>query len=170
MRLLATFRTLSDKTLTAHPTPKVSGFSIRSEFCLTLLSTDAASGLEYVRGSHRWPQRFKAIGVGEGGNPIEMWPRSELADVPDIDAHRDQYEVISWDFAPGDVLFFHPCTLHGSGTNTSPTQRRRAFATRWVGDDVIFTGERTLPLPGNHGLKPGDRLSGPVFPVVLEVR
>lgn len=127
----------------------------------------AASGLEYIRGSHLWPQRFKAIGVGEGGYPTEMWPRPELESVPDIDSHRDQYDIISWDFEPGDVLLFHPCTLHGSGANTSPTQRRRAFATRWVGDDVVFTGSPDTPTFRATGLKPGDLLGGAAFPVVL---
>ncbi len=127
----------------------------------------AASGLEYIRGSHLWPQRFKAIGVGEGGYPTEMWPRPELEEIPDIDAHRDQYDIISWNFEPGDVLLFHPCTLHGSGANMSPTQRRRAFATRWVGDDVIFTGSPDTPVFRMHGLKPGELLDGSTFPVVL---
>ena len=85
----------------------------------------ALSGLEYIRGSHRWPNRFKAIAISPDGEPAEIFPRPELEDVPPINAQRDQYDIISWDFDLGDVLLFHPATLHGSGANTSPTQRRR---------------------------------------------
>ena len=76
---------------------------------------------------------------------------------------------MSWDFQPGDVLFFHPLTLHGSSGNTSTTQRRRAFASRWLGDDVIFTNTPSSWLfPDRHHLTAGAAVGGPLFPVVLE--
>ncbi|MBI3756785.1 MAG: phytanoyl-CoA dioxygenase family protein [Deltaproteobacteria bacterium] len=131
--------------------------------------TRASSGVEYIRGSHLWLNRFKTMGNGKDGQAVEIWPQPGLEDVPDIEAHRDKYEIISWDFAPGDVLFFHPCTLHGSSGNASTTQRRRAFASRWLGDDVVFTNApSTWLFPNTHGLKPGDPVNGPLFPVVLE--
>lgn len=131
--------------------------------------TRASSGVEYIRGSHLWPQRFKAMGNGKGGQTVELWPQPGLEDVPDINARREQYDIIGWDFAPGDVLLFHPLTLHGSSGNTSTTQRRRAFASRWLGDDVVFTNvPATWLFPAESGLKPGDLVGGPQFPVVLE--
>jgi ectoine hydroxylase-related dioxygenase (phytanoyl-CoA dioxygenase family) len=131
--------------------------------------TRASSGVEYIRGSHRWPNRFKAMGNGKDGRTVEIWPQPGLEDVPDINAHRDQYDIMSWDFQPGDVLFFHPLTLHGSSGNTSTTQRRRAFASRWLGDDVVFTNVPSSWLfPGAPELTVGDHVSGPQFPVVLE--
>ena len=42
----------------------------------------------------------------------------ELEDMPDIDANRDKYELLSWDLEPGDVLMFHPLIVHGSPGNT----------------------------------------------------
>jgi len=33
---------------------------------------------------------------------------------------------------------------------------------------VVFTGTPAAPVFGEHGLKSGDPLSGPLFPVVLE--
>lgn len=132
--------------------------------------TRASSGVEYVRGSHLWPNRFKAMGNGKDGRTVELWPQPGLEDVPDINSHREQFDIISWDFEPGDLLFFHPLTLHGSSGNTSTTQRRRAFASRWLGDDIVFTNVPSSWLfPGSHGLTAGERVHGPLFPVVLEV-
>jgi ectoine hydroxylase-related dioxygenase (phytanoyl-CoA dioxygenase family) len=131
--------------------------------------TRTSSGVEYVRGSHKWPNRFKTMGNGPDGRAVEIWPQSGLEDVPDINACRDQYDIMSWDFQPGDVLFFHPLTLHGSSGNTSTTQRRRAFASRWLGDDVIFTNTPSSWLfPDRHHLTAGAAVGGPLFPVVLE--
>src|SRR5262249_9435774 len=32
---------------------------------------------------------------------------------PDIDEHRGECNLVSWNMEPGDVLIFHPPTLHG---------------------------------------------------------
>ncbi len=123
--------------------------------------TTATSGLEYVIGSHRWPQRFKAITPDY--NPYMINP--DLENVPDIDAHRADYRVAAWDMEPGDVLVFHPLIVHGSQGNSSTTTRRRALATRWFGDDVVFRDlPYTMPLPPGHGLEEGQPFAGPFFP------
>lgn len=123
--------------------------------------TTATSGLEYVVGSHRWPQRFKAITPDRSVYMVNP----DLADVPDIDAHRDDHEIVSWDMEPGDVLLFHPLIVHGSGGNSSTTTRRRALATRWLGDDVVYRKlPYTMPLPPGHGQQDGEPFGGPLFP------
>ncbi|HKM99820.1 MAG TPA: phytanoyl-CoA dioxygenase family protein [Candidatus Binataceae bacterium] len=126
--------------------------------------TRASSGLEYVRGSHRWNRRFKAVSPDYHPDLLA----SDLEDPPDIDAHRTDYDLVNWDMEPGDVLMFHPLTLHGSAGNSSTTQRRRALATRWLGDDVVYAPAKArMPLPPQHGLAPGDRLRGRYFPRIL---
>ena len=126
--------------------------------------TRASSGLEYVRGSHRWKRRFKA--VSPDYHPYLL--ASDLEDPPDINHHRDQYDLVNWDMEPGDVLMFHPLILHGSDGNSSATLRRRALSTRWLGDDVVYAPAKArMPLPPDHGLLPGDRLGGRFFPKVL---
>jgi ectoine hydroxylase-related dioxygenase (phytanoyl-CoA dioxygenase family) len=123
--------------------------------------TTESSGLEYVLGSHRWPQRFKAITPDRS----EYMINPDLDDVPDIDAHRDRYRVAAWDMEPGDVLVFHPLVVHGSQGNRSATTRRRALATRWLGDDVVYRDlPYTMPLPPGHGLEDGDPFRGDLFP------
>lgn len=123
--------------------------------------TRETSGLEYVRGSHRWPNRFKAVTPDYN----EFMLNPALEDVPDIDADRDRFDLVSWDMDPGDVLIFHPLVVHGSAGNNSPTTRRRALATRWLGDDVVYRETPyTMPLPPGHGLANGDRFAGDMFP------
>lgn len=127
--------------------------------------TSESSGLEFIRGSHTWPNRFKAITPDY--NSFMVNP--ELEDMPDIDSNRDKYELLSWDLEPGDVLIFHPLTVHGSPGNSSKNKTRRALASRWVGADVVYDPKpHTMPLPANHGLDPGDQLGGPIFPTVLQ--
>ena len=129
--------------------------------------TRASGGLEYIRGSHRWPNRFKA--VTPDYNQYMINP--ELDDMPDIDANRGAFDLASWDMVPGDVLIFHPLVVHGSAGNASTTTRRRALASRWVGDDVLYAPQRhTMPLPDGHRLGPGSPLGGPVFPTVLALK
>ena len=121
--------------------------------------TTDGSALEFVAGSHRWSNRYKAIGIGGTD-----YSTRELEDVPDIESHRADYDIISWALKPGDALLFHGFTLHGSRGN-STRQRRRAIATRWTGENVTYTAAK--PLPWKHELAIGDAMSGPLFPQVL---
>ena len=126
--------------------------------------TRESGGMEYIKGSHRWANRFKAI----TNDHNEYMINPDLDDAPDIDGHRDDYDIVGWDMEPGDVLMFHPLTVHGSAGNASIATRRRALASRWSGDDVVFAPQRhTMPLPRDHGLDPGEPIAGPVFPLLI---
>ncbi len=123
-----------------------------------------SSGLEFVRGSHRWPNRYKA--VTPDYNPYMM--DSDLEDPPDIDSHREDFDLVCWDMQPGDVILFNSLVVHGSTGNHTTDQPRRAFSTRWAGDDVCFAPRHaTMPLFWQHDLEPGDPLGGPLFPRIL---
>lgn len=122
------------------------------------------SGLEFVRGSHRWPERFKAI--TPTFDPYMM--DSGFADPPDIDAHRGDYDLFCPDLDPGDCLIFDAHVVHGSSANATIHAPRRAFSTRWAGDGVRYDPRHaTMPLLWDHGLEAGDVLAGPLFPQVL---
>lgn len=139
-----------------------------SQICSLWTSLDPvtveSSGLEFIAGSHEWPNRFKA--VTPDYNPYML--ASDLEQMPDIDAHRERYRILSWDVEPGDAILFDALTVHGSKGNTSKTRRRRAITTRWAGDDVVYAPRKaTMPILWTHGLKPGEPLGGPAFPQVL---
>ena len=123
-----------------------------------------SSGLEFVKGSHRWPRRFKAVTPTYDPYMLD----SDFEDPPDIDAHRDDYDLFCPDMEPGDCLIFGPHVLHGSSSNTTTGSPRRAFSTRWATGDVVFEDRwATMPLLWDHGLESGDLLSGSLFPQVL---
>ena len=126
--------------------------------------------LELVVGSHRWgksflPKKFVGVDYEREGEALDT--------MPDIDARRGEFEIASFDMAPGDAIAFHFLTVHGAPGNASKSARRRAFAHRWVGDDVRFKlrgGEVSPPFPEAHRrLRDGDPLQGPEFPLVWSV-
>jgi ectoine hydroxylase-related dioxygenase (phytanoyl-CoA dioxygenase family) len=123
---------------------------------------------EFVAGSHRWgkqfaPRKFVDHRAYEGA-------LAAFEPVPDVDASREEYEILSWDLEPGDCIAFHMKTLHGApGTEKHPV-RRRAIATRWLGDDAVFAVRpfpTSPPFPELRTLTPGEPLDHALFPVVF---
>jgi ectoine hydroxylase-related dioxygenase (phytanoyl-CoA dioxygenase family) len=137
------------------------GWQILS-FWIALDPVNARNGaLEFIRGSHRWGRWFEP----EGTRDYERNPDYEI--IPDIEADRDQYEIISWDLSPGDVYVFHALTVHGAGGNQSSDVRRRGYTVRYTGDDVVYDTR----LGTNKNLhsdmhKDGDLLDSERYPVV----
>ena len=119
---------------------------------------------QFVAGSHRWgelfrPERFDRSPLNEG---------DDLASAPDIDAHRDEHRILSWSLEPGDAIAFTFRTLHGAPPNRSPTARRRAFSSRWIGDDATFARRAGVTSPPFRDvtLAHGAPMDAPEFPVV----
>ncbi len=122
-------------------------------------------GVEFVAGSHLWGRRFMPTKF-KG----EAYDRSDtgLEPLPDIDAERDSHTLLGWDVEPGDAIAFSFLTIHGAPGNPQPAARRRAFAARFCGADVVYAerqGETSPPFP-DIGLHDGDLLRGPDFPVL----
>ncbi len=128
---------------------------------------DAATCPEFVAGSHDWgrwfvPRKFTGIDYDHDDARLES--------MPDIDAHRGDYDIRSWALEPGDAIAFHFLTVHGAPSNLSATRRRRGFAARWLGDDAVYaerTGEISPPFPGlEERLRPGEPMDAEEFPLV----
>ena len=109
------------------------------------------NALEFVRGSHRGPlyngSRFE---VGDDTAPIN--PTSPLPRLPDIEANRAAWDIVSYATEPGDVVLFHPMTLHG-GAATHPGGRRRTLTLRFFGADAVYDrrqGNAGPPVRGFH--------------------
>ena len=93
------------------------------------------SSLEFVRGSHLWDRYFTPKAFTSGGS---KWAEAnEGDDLPDIEAARDEYDIIGFDVAAGDALVFSAWTVHGSPGNAGD-HRRVALSTRWLGDDAVW--------------------------------
>ncbi len=122
------------------------------------------SALKFVKGSHTWgahnPHHFKDNSPYEG---------TGLPELPDIDAGANGYEILSWDMEPGDCLVFQAMIVHGSGGNPSPSNRRRALATRWTGDDARYDARPGTAVPtSDPGLDDGAEMTCADFPLVWE--
>jgi len=132
------------------------------------------ASLEVVRGSHRWNATYAPLAGRSaatddaaremfdsaaadkpqlGVEAYEDWSyfsgvRDErLPPVPQIEANRDSFDIIGWDYEPGDVILFHGHILHSAlGDIESPTPRR-AHASLWAGRDVHYVHREGQIIP-----------------------
>ncbi|MCP4841756.1 MAG: phytanoyl-CoA dioxygenase family protein [Halieaceae bacterium] len=161
--------------------------------------------MEVVRGSHRWnvtyhtwvgrpleedpegaARAMKAIAAGEpviGVEAHDTWSYANafrdnsMPAAPDIEAYKASFDILGWDYEPGDVLLFHGHILHGAEGGRHSTQPRRAHASMWAGNDIRYIHRLGQVVPDPKGLyryKPrsGDSLASfpDVFPVVWQPR
>jgi len=128
---------------------------------------DADVAVRFVRGSHRWNKIFYPRVFENGASFNQDQPGAELEQVPDIDASPDQYEILAWALEPGDTIVFDYRTLHGTGDATI-TSMRRAFSTRWLGDDMRYCDRpgETSPPYVDHGMRSGEVMREDWFPIL----
>lgn len=154
---------------------------IEGEQCLSLwIALDPvskANGLvEYAKGTHQSGKLFASESFrGEGRLTSEAYKGAvdELDDLPDIEANRAGYDIISWDLEPGDVAVHHFRTIHGAPGNLTTATRRRGLATRFIGEDIVYKARPGVPKPMSDSLAQlapdladGDRFVEPTFPMV----
>lgn len=103
------------------------------------------------------------------GQPARWFPEGSLTELPDIQADRAAYPIISWAIQPGDAVFFHMLTLHGAA-GVSGSSRRRVLSVRFIGDDIRHAPrpwKTSPPFPGLPDRLPaGAEMIDPLFPVV----
>ncbi|MDC0112249.1 phytanoyl-CoA dioxygenase family protein, partial [Emcibacteraceae bacterium] len=92
---------------------------------------------------------------------------SLLKVLPDIDATVPEDQIICYDLQPGDCLVHNFNTIHGAKGNANSKVRRRGYATRWTGEDVVWDPRPgTTDIVSDPGLSPGDPMDSKLFPVV----
>jgi len=126
-----------------------------------------ANTIEYVRGSHRWGEAYLQLGVDD---PVAHYGPGVAAfkQTPDVEASRDDYEIVGWDVEPGDCIVHHGYVLHGAPGNAGATTRR-TFVARWTGDDIRYFGAKQRQLRPQYPdcrLADGDPMDSATFPVV----
>lgn len=90
--------------------------------------------LEFVRGSHHGPV-FDGSRFDPDDDTAPIYGEGSYPRLPDIEADRSRWPIVSWGTEPGDVLVFHPALLHGGGA-TSANGRRRTLSLRFFGSDA----------------------------------
>ena len=139
------------------------------KLCSVWLPLDPISGktcVEFIAGSHRWGKLFTPIKFGD--HSPYAYPPGTFDAPPDIDAASDRYEILSWDMEPGDCLVFHMRTVHRAPATSDLTAARRAFSTRWLGDDAVYVERPGVTFPDLPSPRPksGEPLEHPGFPIV----
>ena len=125
-----------------------------------------SSTLEFVAGSHRGPWLMPRSFMD---SQARWFPEGSLADLPDIEAGRENHPILGWELEPGDVVCFHMLTLHAA-RGVDGTRRRRVFSARFLGDDITHAPRRWTTSPEFPGLRDelpaGAPMEHPLFPVL----
>lgn len=99
----------------------------------------ADCSLQVVRRSHRSGHWYQPVlfrnNHAVAGNEDAFEP------MPDIDRHREDYDIASFALEPGDCVCFHALAIHGAPGNAA-AGRRRALATTWLGEDTRFASRQ----------------------------
>lgn len=157
-----------------EPYWSVDGFDTCSVW-MPLVPVEKKSALEFVRGSHRWGQKYAQENFGAltgDARDQVVFQADDTVAFPDIEGNRDDYDILSWDMAPGDAVFFNARIIHGGSGNLSEGRDLKVFNTQWLGDDVrvLFRPEGMDPdhsgVMRANGLAPGDRVGGDLYPQV----
>ena len=111
---------------------------------------DLAATLEFVAGSHQGPL-YDGSNFDVSDDTAPLYGDGSMPRLPDIEADRSRFRILSWATKPGDVVMFHPSVLHGGGA-THGAQVRRTLSLRFFGEDAVIAAR-----PGRRR-----RLSEPV--------
>ena len=78
----------------------------------------AGDALEFVKGSHRGVlYNGSSFDVNDDTAPLHQ--TDAVPRLPDIEANRAAFDIVSWPTEPGDLILFHPATLHGGAATPS---------------------------------------------------
>ena len=125
-----------------------------------------ASTLEFVAGSHQGPWLMPRTFMTQ---QAKWFPEGSLADLPDIEQHREDFPILGWDLQPGDLVCFHMLSLHASA-GVDGAHRRRVFSVRFLGDDMTHAPRPWVtspPFPGlADELPAGQAMDHPLFPLM----
>jgi len=117
-------------------------------------STRENGCLNYVPGSHKWPDLPKPVLTGEmeairGSLPEEL---------------REKFRPVAVELKKGEASFHHARTMHGSGPNNTENARR-ATVINAVRDGVMSNTDEPL-LAGVPVIPAGEKLGGRFFPLL----
>jgi ectoine hydroxylase-related dioxygenase (phytanoyl-CoA dioxygenase family) len=141
---------------------------------LSFEAVPASRALEFVRGSHR-ATLYDGSRFDPDDDTAPLGGDGTLPRLPDIEANRDAWPIVSFATEPGDVVVFHPAVLHG-GAPTAPGDERRTLSLRFFGADAVVANrsgrvrpeaglaDGAHPLTRMRGLADGSAFRDPGFP------
>ena len=146
---------------------------VRAWVCLDPVPREAS--IEVIRGSHLWNVTYRPpVGLDPKSDPegaaaleaefaagkvligpeaFQRWTYFDsfsdpnLPPLPDIESKRESFDILGWDYEPGDVLLFHGHIVHSARGNIELPHPRRAYASLWAGPDVHYQRRRSQAIP-----------------------
>ncbi len=130
---------------------------------ITFDAVRKADSLEFVRGSHKG-MLYNGSSFALDDDTAPLHAGDALPRLPDIEAERARYDIVSFAVEPGDVVLFHPKMLHG-GAPTHPGMRRRTLTLRFFGRDCFYDARpgRAGPRRAGSTMQQGDPFRDPAF-------
>jgi ectoine hydroxylase-related dioxygenase (phytanoyl-CoA dioxygenase family) len=133
---------------------------------ITVDPVPANGCLELVAGSHRGPWLMPRTFLRK---EARWFPEGSLAELPDIGADPDRFDIRRFDLEPGDAIFFDFLTVHGA-PGFPHGGRRRILSLRYLSDGARHAPRtwRTSPPYDDLDaeLPAGAVMDHPLFPVV----
>jgi ectoine hydroxylase-related dioxygenase (phytanoyl-CoA dioxygenase family) len=125
--------------------------------------------LELVATTHRGPWLMpRTFLSGEA----KWFPDGALAELPDVEADRDAFDIRRYELQPGDAIFFDFLTVHGA-PGFPFAGRRRVLSLRYLSEEARHAPRRWRTSPPFDGLElelaDGAPMEHPLFPVVWPV-
>ena len=160
-----------------EPYWSVEGFDTCSVW-VPLVPVEKNSALEFVKGSHRWPEKYRQENFGSltGDDRDQVAFADDTVPFPDIESNRAAFDILSWDMEPGDAVFFNARIIHGGSGNLREDRGLKVFNTQWLGDDVrVRFREEGMdpdhcPIMQEYGLSDGAMISdargGELYPQI----
>lgn len=98
-------------------------------------SLDLAGTLEFVERSHR-DTLYDGSAFDLDDDTLGLYNDPAYPRLPDIEANREDFNIVAFPVEPGDVVIFHPSVLHGGGP-TREHEVRQTLSLRFFGDDAV---------------------------------
>lgn len=153
----------------------ISYFDFTGTMCVLWLPLEPVkkeNSLCWVRGSHLWDKLFMRVffndGHALGAGPCVV-NGEQYEPPPDINGNPDRYDLLRFDFEPGDCAFFDMRTLHGSLKSVTTTASSRRYTLRMSAQDgaIRYRGDWAKAERATMeaaGYRDGDTLEGSFFP------
>jgi ectoine hydroxylase-related dioxygenase (phytanoyl-CoA dioxygenase family) len=113
------------------------------------------TAIEVVRASHLWNAFYvsgdldvykdKAVNAEANAYYFDHKPEPYAA-TPDIEAHRDSFDIVGYEMSPGDVVVFNFHLLHHAGAGQDSRTKRRVLSVIY-GDDSLTLRRRPNMVP-----------------------
>jgi ectoine hydroxylase-related dioxygenase (phytanoyl-CoA dioxygenase family) len=130
--------------------------------------TEKTGALRFIAGSHRGPAYMQYVPGARkakaGGEEAPVYGEA----MPIIEGREDQFDILTFDTEPSDVILFSPKAIHATYGSHSD-RPKRSFSIRYLGDDIRW---RVTPYGAFNRwmtelpFKDGDEMNHERFPIV----